>query len=249
MMNCSLEFAKRLAAIIPSSCALCGSTCSDTLCDACDTRYLQHQFDRCLQCGVAISTTAAAAQRCGDCLRLSPKFDATIVATDYIAPIDQLVQALKFGNRLALAPLFSRMLAAAIQRTPISALPTASLPTLITAVPLSSARLQSRGFNQALEIAKPLAQVLSLLLVPTLLERSRDTKMQALLHPDERHKNMRNAFTVSPPNIKTLLGLHVAVVDDVMTTGETLNEVAATLKRNGASYVTNFVLARTPPKH
>lgn len=249
MMNCSPDFANRLAAIIPSSCALCGTGCSGGICSACDARYLQRHANRCLQCGVAISSATTPAQRCGECLRHSPKFDATIVATDYLAPVDQLVQALKFGNRLALAPLFGRMLFDAIRRTPTSSLPTSSLPTLITAVPLSSVRLQNRGFNQALEIAKPLAKALSIPLAPTLLARLRDTKMQALLHPDERHKNMRNAFTLSSAKTSSLSGQHVAVVDDVMTTGETLNEVAITLKRNGASYVTNFVVARTPPKH
>lgn len=240
LMNCSLDFAKRLAATIPSSCALCSAGCSDGICSACDARYFQHHVHRCRQCGVATKS----AQHCGDCLRHSPKFDATIVATDYVAPVDQLVQALKFGNRLALAPLFGRMLLEAIRHTP-----TFSPPTFITAVPLSKVRLQSRGFNQALEIAKPLAQALSIPLAPTLLERSRDTEMQALLHPDERHENIRNAFTMSSTKATRLLGQHVAVVDDVMTTGETLNEVANILKRNGASYVTNFVVARTPPKH
>jgi ComF family protein len=182
-------------------------------------------------------------QRCGDCLRQTPAFDATIVATDYIAPVDQLVQALKFGNRLALAPLFGRMLLAAIRRTPEFA-----RPALLTAVPLSAARLQGRGFNQALEIARPLAPALAIPLAPSLVVRSRDTKMQALLHPDERHENIRKAFMLPANMRRQLNNRHVAVVDDVMTTGETLNEIAATLKRGGASHVTNLVFARTPPR-
>lgn len=250
MMKSSLDIVLRLGKAIPASCALCGIDCRDGICDACDARYFQQHDSRCVQCGVAMTaltrtssqTPQKLTQRCGDCLRQAPKFDVTIVATDYVAPVDQLVQALKFGNRLALAPLFYRMLLAAIRRTPEFA-----MPTLLTAVPLSATRLQTRGFNQALEIARPLAQALAIPLTPSLLARSRDTQMQALLHPDERHENIRNAFMLAT-NAKQLDGQHIAVVDDVMTTGETLNEIAATLKRGGAAYVTNLVFARTPPK-
>ncbi|MGH8807675.1 MAG: ComF family protein [Noviherbaspirillum sp.] len=173
-------------------------------------------------------------------MRQAPAFDATIVATDYAAPVDHLVLALKFGNRLELAPLLANMLRDALLHRQQPA-----LPMQLTAVPLGAQRLVERGFNQALEIAKPLSCALGVRLDARLITRQRDTRAQALLHPDERHKNMRNAFVVPHEALDRVRGQHVGVIDDVMTTGETLNEVAATLKRFGAARVTNLVFART----
>lgn len=214
-----------LPAAIPSSCALCGLSDREVICASCHQQFFKQRAPRCAQCAIPLMETSTVL--CGECLKQPPAFDATIVAADYAPPVDQLVLALKFGGRLALAPLFARLLRDALLQTRI---PGASLPTLMTAVPLGSHRLAERGFNQALEIAKPLARA------------------QALLHPDERHKNIRNVFAVSPQAIDSINGRHIGVVDDVITTGETLNELAATLKRFGASRVTNFVFARTLPK-
>jgi ComF family protein len=179
-------------------------------------------------------------------MKQPPAFDATIVAADYAPPTDQLVLALKFGSRLALAPLFARMLRDAILQARTENI---SLPTRLTAVPLGPQRLVERGFNQALEIAKPLSRSLGIQLAPQLMSRLRDTHAQALLHPDERHKNIKGAFVVMPHAADDIKGQHVGVVDDVITTGQTLNEIAATLKRFGAARVTNFVFARTLPKY
>jgi ComF family protein len=187
--------------------------------------------------------TTAAPQQCGECLQQVRAFDATVVASDYAAPVDHLVLALKFGNRLALAPLFARLMHEALQRET-----TTSVPDLLTVVPLGDMRLAERGFNQALEIGRPLAQALAVPLAPRLLARTRDTLMQAQLHPAERHRNVRHAFALQQDMVGQVRGKHVGVIDDVMTTGETLNEIAATLKRHGAVRVTNLVFARTPPK-
>ena len=171
-----------------------------------------------------------------------PAFDATIVATDYAAPIDQLVLSLKFGGLLALAPLFAQMLSDEWLRLQNDK---AALPSLLTVVPLSPQRLVERGFNQAQEIARPLAHALKIPLEPQLAVRVRDTAAQSMLPPKERRKNIRKAFTVTPNAIERIRGQHVGIVDDVMTTGETLGELAATLKRFGAARVSNFVFARS----
>lgn len=232
-----------LSRAIPSSCALCGSNGNLALCDACSEHFLAARENRCRQCGLPVSASGMHhPQRCGVCLTTPRAFDATIVAADYAAPLDHLVLALKFGSRLALAPLFARLLHQAIRQNDLPK------PDLLTAVPLGEKRLAERGFNQALEIARPLARTLAVPLEPRLLSRSRETLMQSRLHPDERHRNIRQAFIPEPHAIERIRGRHVAVVDDVMTTGETLNEVAATLKRCGASRVTNLVFARTPLK-
>jgi ComF family protein len=188
------------------------------------------------------SVTSAAAPYCGVCLDQPPAYDATIAAVDYGAPIDQLVVSLKFGSRLALAPLFARMIRDALL---LSEAPQPALPTLLTPVPLGGARLARRGFNQALEIGRPLSRMLGIKLEPRLALRLRDTDAQSTLHPEQRRQNIRDAFVVSNEFIDGIRGQHVGVVDDVMTTGETLNELAATLKRFGAARVTNFVFART----
>ncbi len=238
----SLQLARRLPSAIPSSCALCGISGDDALCKDCNSRFLGQHGHRCMQCALPMpEDTTAAPRQCGECLQQARSFDATIVASDYAAPLDHLVLALKFGNRLALAPLFARLMREALQREQI-----ASMPDLLTVVPLGETRLAERGFNQALEIARPLAKMLAVPLAPRLMARTRDTLMQAQLHPDERHRNVRHAFALQPEMVGQIQGKHVGVVDDVLTTGETLNEVATVLKRHGAIRVTNLVFARTP---
>ncbi len=183
--------------------------------------------------------------RCGACLRDSPAFDATIAATDYLAPVDQLVLQLKFGARLALAPLFGSVLLDAIIARGNGA---AALPTLLAPVPLSAPRLRQRGFNQALEIARPLARSLGIPLIAQLGERVRDTRAQAELPLRERQRNLQAAFDLRHQSIDQVPGQHIGIVDDVMTTGATLNELAKMLKRFGAVRVTNLVFARTLPR-
>jgi ComF family protein len=231
----------RLPALVPSSCALCGSAGDEALCDGCNRQFFHRHPHRCVQCAMPMPKTSATT--CGECLTYPPAFDATIAAVDYAPPVDQLVLALKFGNRLTLAPLFARMLRDAVLRGPGFA-----LPLQLTAVPLGSRRLMERGFNQALEIARPMSRALGIPLEPQLVMRLRDTTAQAMLHPDERRQNIRNAFIVNVHAMDSVRGRHIGVVDDVMTTGETLNELAETLKRFGAARVTNFVFARTPQK-
>jgi ComF family protein len=240
-LDWSFQLAHRLPSAIPSSCALCGISGDNALCKNCNTQFFTQHRRRCTQCGLPMPEDTTASLQCGECLQQTRAFDATLVASNYAAPVDHLVLALKFGNRLALAPLFARLMQEVLQRE----LPV-SMPDLLTVVPLGDMRLAERGFNQALEIARPLAQALAIPLAPRLLARTRDTLMQAQLHPDERHRNVRHAFALQQDMADQVRGKHVGVIDDVMTTGETLNEIAATLKRHGAVRVTNLVFARTP---
>lgn len=230
----------KLARAIPTSCAMCGSNHEEALCDSCRSRYFSTTPMRCRRCAIPLASHAISVREvCGQCLQNPPAFDATVVASDYAPPVDQLVLALKFGNRLEMASLLARMLHDATVSAGVEH------PSVLTAVPLGTRRLAERGFNQSLEIARPFARSLGVPLDAKLLARQRETRAQALLHPDDRHKNMRDAFLVAGKAIERVRNCHVGVVDDVMTTGETLNEVAATLKRFGASSVTNFVFART----
>jgi len=232
----------RLPSMLPNACALCGRDDAHALCAGCHAQYFHPPARRCCRCGLPLAAANDPAL-CGTCLKKPPAFDATIVTTDYSAPADQLVLALKFGNRPELAGLLAHLM-----RDTLLGMPEFPLPSCLTAVPLGQQRLRERGFNQALEIARPLSRSLGIMLAPRLLVRRRDTQAQSLLHPGQRRANTRNAFALRAAASRQVRGLHVGVVDDVMTTGETLNEVAATLKRHGALRVTNFVFARTPQK-
>lgn len=227
-----------LQGLLPACCALCGdAACKDVLCEACIAQVIDRHSARCPVCAVAM-TSSAANQICGTCMAEPPAFDATIVACDYEPPVDHLVQDLKFHAKLALASLFARLLARAAQQHGIDA-------DLMTIVPLSAGRLAQRGFNQANEIARPLGRELQIPLAPHLCARVRDTAAQAGLPLRQRQLNMRDAFAMTLEGRSAILRKHICVVDDVMTTGHTLHELAACLKRHGAARVTNLVFART----
>lgn len=237
MMRPLLQHFSRLGHwFVPNHCVLCQHPERDAVCEYCRARYLSAPPQRCLQCGLP-----GTLLRCQHCLQTEPGYDDTIVAVDYAAPFDQLVWALKFGHQLNHAAVFAHFMLDAILRS--RHLP--SLPSGLLPVPLSRTRLQQRGFNQALEIAKPLARGLGLTLYPHTLQRWRDTQAQSLLHIKARSRNVRGAFALTGDSA-AIDGQHIAIVDDVMTTGATLNEIAHLLKRYGASRVTNLVFARTP---
>ena len=168
---------------------------------------------------------------CGRCLSEAPAYDATQAALAYEFPADALVQGLKFRGELALAPLLAALLAGRVR---------AERADLVMAVPLSAERLRRRGYNQALEIARHLQGGR---LELALCERTRDAPPQMELPYEARQRNVRGAFRCT----RRLEGASVAVVDDVMTSGATLDEIARTLKAAGAGRVVNWVVARTMP--
>ena len=225
--------------VFPASCVLCEAR-GMALCKPCRDDAMATLSSTCSQCAIPLRNHDAA-RICGACLRRVPAFDATIAAAAYDAPFDSLVRALKYRAQLSLAPLLAELVAARISETKASG----AIDVLIP-VPLSRERLGARGFNQALELARPLSRKLGLPIDAASVLRIRDTPPQAALPYDERRKNMRDAFAVRDARRTALQGLCVGVVDDVMTTGATLNEFAATLKRAGAARVVNLVVARTP---
>jgi ComF family protein len=230
-----------LHAVLPSRCALCGDGCVDVVCDGCREAYAGKRVARCARCANPLQgCDDDPGIVCGACLRAPPAFDATVAAVDYAAPLDQLVLRLKFGACLPLAPWCARRI-----RDAVLARPGLPLPDLLCPVPLGAARLTERGFNQALEIARPLAAALGVVLHPRLALRTVDTPAQSGIAPRERARNVRDAFALDDPGL--VAGRHVGLVDDVMTSGHTLAELAAVCKRFGAARVTNFVFARTPP--
>jgi ComF family protein len=223
--------------LLPSGCALCGAGCDGVVCMPCRDHFCLPVTNRCGRC----ANPLPGGGTCGACLAIPPSYDATIAAVDYAPPLDHLVLQLKFGARLALAPWFAGLL-----RDAVLARPGLPLPDLLCPVPLGPARLVERGFNQALEIARPLAGALGVALHPRLARRRVDTRAQSGVSPHERFENIRGAFAIDDPDLVD--GRHVGIVDDVMTSGSTLEELAATLKRSGAARVSNLVFARTPPR-
>lgn len=211
------------------SCYLCRGKADAVLCGACDADLPRLTEPACPRCALASPGGAL----CGRCLAQPPAYDATQAALAYAFPADVLIQALKFRGELALAPLLGDLLSQRISRQDVDC---------IVPVPLSAARLRSRGYNQSLEIARGIAASTGLALAPELCERSRDTEVQMELPLEERERNVRGAFHCP----RLVGGRTLAVLDDVMTTGATLDEMAGTLKRAGAARVVNWVVARTP---
>jgi len=237
---------RALHLLLPTSCALCGAGSDDTLCAACADQFFgtAAAVPRCPCCA---NPVVAGATLCGHCIAARPAFDRTLVACDYALPVDQLVLQLKFGHRLALAALMARRLAVVVTAATAADGSPGALPDLLCPVPLGPRRLAQRGYNQALEIARPLARSLGVALHARLVARTRETAAQSSVAPEDRRANIAGAFAVPAPALALVRGRHIGVVDDVMTSGGTLDEMAATLKRHGAARVSNLVFARTPP--
>jgi ComF family protein len=170
---------------------------------------------------------------CGRCIKHKPEFDRTLAVFSYAFPLDKLVQALKFGERLMLVDGLAESLIRHVKHR----------PDFIVAMPLHRSRLRGRGFNQSQELARHIANRLNIPLLAHACQRVRDTPPQSALKWKERGKNMRNAFICS----LDLSGKHIAVVDDVMTSGTSLNEVSIALRKAGATEISAWVIARTLP--
>lgn len=219
----------RLARLVfGGSCFVCRGAARSTLCESCDADLPRltppEEMRLCPRC--ALDSPAGAV--CGRCLAQRPHYDATVAALAYRFPADALVHALKFRGELALAPFLGKLILEKIHES----------VDCIVAVPLSAARLRERGYNQSLEIARHLGGRLEI----DACRRERDAPPQAGLDREARRRNVRGAFRCR----RSFAGERVAVVDDVMTTGATLDELARTLKEAGAQSVVNWVICRTP---
>ncbi|HEX5394361.1 MAG TPA: ComF family protein [Rhodocyclaceae bacterium] len=228
MIPALARYAKYLAVVLPSQdCLLCGAPSGHRLlCGACEDD-LPLLSDACPVC----AQTSPEGTICGRCLAHPPHFDQTFARWIYAFPVDRLVQALKYGHQLAVGRFLGDALLS---------LPPPQRPDLLLPVPLSAGHLKARGFNQAVEIARSVSRALDIPLAVDVCVRSLETAPQAGLPWKARQKNIRGAFECRVD----LTGKHVAVIDDVMTTGATLNELARTLKKHGAASVTNWVCAR-----
>jgi len=221
--------------LLPPHCLLCDQR-SDGVGDLCSGCRADLQRNRicCPRCALPLQTPAPL---CGECLQSEPPFAAAFAPFVYAHPFDLLVTKLKFGRSLAAGRVLAGLWLAASNELP-------ALPQMLVPVPLHPDRLRERGYNQALELARPLARVLRVPLKANLLERTRATPAQTNLDAKTRRRNMRGAFTINATGLPP--AAHVALIDDVMTTGATLRECARVLKRAGVARVDVWALARAP---
>ena len=213
-------------------CRLCGRSSSQPLCQDCCAQRLAASVTRCRRCATRLPDGGI----CGACLSHPPPFSLCLTLADYAAPLDGLLQAIKFGAEPALGRWFGRQLG---QRWRALDLPQ---PQLVLPVPLSSARLVERGYNQSWEIARALAAEIAAPASTRLLRRSRDDPAQSSLQLARRAANVRGAFVASP----RVSGLRLLLVDDVMTSASTAGEASRALLRAGATGVMVAVALRTP---
>jgi len=215
---------------LPQRCLFCGaSDPRDGMCGPCREDLPGSRAERCPACG----NLSPSGEICGECLSHPPRFSHLSVAVSYRFPVDRAIQRLKYGADLSTVRPLAALLGDRVEGE--------SRPDLMLAMPMAAQRLRERGFNQAHELARALSERLSLRLAPQLCRRTRHTAPQAALPWAERRRNIRGAFECETD----LTGAHVAVVDDVLTTGATLDELARVLLGRGAAQVWGWVVSRT----
>jgi ComF family protein len=208
---------------------LCLAPAQDALCTDCEADLPWLGF-ACPVCALALRRDEV----CGHCARARPLFDDARAAFEYRFPLDRLVQRFKFAGDLAVGRWLASRMARALE---------GERPDVLVVPPLAAARLRERGFNQALELAKALSRALAVRCDASAVTKVRATDPQPGLGRKARARNLRDAFRVRGD----VRGLHVAIVDDVLTTGATAQELARVLKAAGAARVSVWAAARTPP--
>lgn len=227
---------------LPTQCILCRQWQKRLICTACRTHWMPPVV-RCPRCAITLGAHGEAAAlhcpHCPHCEDETPDFDRAVAAMDYVAPWSPLLARLKFQGGTALAAPLGDLLAKA-------AAPRRGRVSLVLPIPLSKQRQQERGFNQSWLLAQRVAGRLGLPARYDLLVRRRHTSRLMTLSADQRRNEIEEAFQATALGRDWLRGQHVALVDDVMTTGATLNAATRALLDAGARSVSAWVVARTP---
>ena len=226
---------RALQRLLPSQCAVCHGWPAARICMACVGRFasLRH---RCRTCAMPV---AEGVSQCGDCLLHPPALDACGAALDYRYPWAELIAQFKFTP---CDPGWAAHLGQLMRRAPLAS-PFIHEADLVLPIPLSRERLAERGFNQALLLARRLGATEKI--CTDLLLRVLHTPAQSQLTRTQRLRNLRDSFAIDPLKTAEIKGRCVLLVDDVMTTGATLQTAALRLKQAGAAEVRALVLART----
>ncbi len=218
--------------VFDSNCLLCGCLAKNKtcLCNDC-LNELPFILHACPTCGIPVAENNL---RCGQCMSDPPPFHQAVSVLHYVAPVDYLIKRMKYHNQLEITALMAELLLDRLRNQNID------LPELIIPVPLHIERLQQRGYNQAVELARPLSRALKIPVNLTSCIRQRNTKAQFELTPQERKTNLKGAFAIVHP----LKVKHVALIDDIMTTGSTLRELSQLLLQSGVEEVDIWTCAR-----
>ncbi len=220
--------------VFPPSCILCegeGINGMD-LCQGCFNDLPLNQ-NCCYQCAQPFEARTEAPEICGQCLSSPKAFQETFAPFLYTRSIAYLISALKFGKHYKVARLLGMLMSRHIHSY-------SEFPECILPVPLHRSRYRQRGFNQSVEIGRTLSRQLKIPLDLDSCQRIHNTDQQTRLTAKQRHSNIQNAFSIMKP----LNYQHISILDDVMTTGSTVQELALTLKRAGVERVDVWVLAR-----
>jgi len=233
LRNMILNICTEIKQILPAQpCVLCGGMSHDGLwCTPCNRTLPYLDSAHCPIC--ALPTPSG--ETCGRCIKHPPLFASTTAVFCYTFPIDKLIRALKYGKQLALAQIFAEKLLLKVDKN--------DLPDYLVPMPLHPAKLRERGFNQSSLLATHIARKLHIELLTDACQRVRNTPSQSALQWKERKKNVHNAFRCDID----LTGKRIALVDDVLTTGSSLNALADALQKRGAGEISAWVVARTLP--
>src|SRR3990167_468778 len=222
--------------LIVQQCLLCDFLIDNTtfICNRC-VNTLPHHEAGCMRCGLFIEATSFN-MLCGQCISKPRPFDHTFAVFNYTAPIPALIWKLKFHGDLSIAHLLGQYWIHFIEQhyTPNT------LPDLILPVPLHHKRLKERGFNQAVEIAKPIGKHFNIPIDTRTCVRIKNTEAQSTMPAHKRENNIANAFALS----YSTQAKHIAILDDVMTTGNTVSEISHLLRRVGVAQIDVWCCAR-----
>lgn len=223
--------------IFPSYCCICDekSPDSEDICSFCKPLLPWHQWS-CYRCGLNMDSQEHSVY-CEHCLEKPPAFDRLCALFNYDPPVRHLITKLKFGRQLAYGRILGKCMS---EQIALDWYKKEDLPQAIIPVPLHLARLRKRGYNQALEISKPILKDFPFILLNNVCERSRFTHAQSRLRRDSRRMNLNHAFTLK----KRLKLEHVAIIDDVVTTASTVNALAHILKKAGVARVDVWCICR-----
>lgn len=223
------EFRRLYSKLMPIPCRLCGTMSQQqVICQSC-LHDLPTLTAACPRCALPMTNTYL----CGSCLRQPPEQDASFSLFPYREPIKRLIADFKYHDKLYLAGLFARLMR--------NKLNTQCLPDLLIPIPLHPNRLRQRGYNQSSELAKSLSTLLGIPSSNDYLIRAIDTKSQASIPFKERKKNIQHAFQLIASNLPA----HIALIDDVLTTGHTANAAAKVLRKAGVTKIEVWTVART----
>jgi ComF family protein len=239
---------KLLSALFPSRCILCRQTVRvaaiNPNIEVCIDCYqaLPHNDNNCVRCALPLPVDIGSQILCGRCIKKTPSYDYSCSVFRYESDIINLIHQLKFGEKISYARSIGEILLASFES---NLLEKHGVPDCIIPVPIHDRRLRGRGYNQSIEIARVMAKKLETPIAYDAVVKKHSTLAQSGLNAKERQKNIKNAFDViNVENYK-----HVLIVDDVVTTGSTVNEIAKALKKNGVDRVGVLSIARAPVKN